>query len=255
MSASCSQDRSVSGLVQARPGSEGSSGSVCRSGHVMKQLGRPLVRGIGSAPTDGHGALAPVPRVLDSSGPRSPKPARIYANPRVRPRLGAPRRPNGYAVSGASTRPVRLPENRGVPSSILGLAIPAIGTFRPPPTRVSRAQKRPPGVHELRAPARSGPPRRPAEAPSAPGSRVRRWPASSAASGPSARPARGSTARPGSAARRTHAAGRREGSPGWGYVVELHARERRAKCAPLACAGRLGSASGTGWGTGLRSRR
>jgi hypothetical protein len=89
----------------------------------MKQLGRPLVRGIGSAPTDGHGALAPVPRVLDSSGPRSPKPARIYANPRVRPRLGAPRRPHGYAVSGASTPRLRLPENRGVPSSILGLAI------------------------------------------------------------------------------------------------------------------------------------
>jgi hypothetical protein len=62
------------------------------------------------------------PEGLDSSGPWSPKPARIYANPRARPRPGAPRRPHGYAVSGASTRPVRLPENRGVPSSIPGLA-------------------------------------------------------------------------------------------------------------------------------------
>ena len=64
------------------------------------------------------------PRVLDSSGPWSPKPARIYANPRVRPTLRAPRRPHCHAVSGASSRLLRLPENRGVPGSIPGLATP-----------------------------------------------------------------------------------------------------------------------------------
>ena len=63
------------------------------------------------------------PRVLDSSGPWSPKPARIYANPRVQPRRGDPRHPHCHAVSGASSRLLRLPENRGVPGSIPGLAI------------------------------------------------------------------------------------------------------------------------------------
>jgi hypothetical protein len=70
---------------------------------------------------------------LDSSGPWSPKPARIYANPRVRRRRHAARTPHRYGVSGASARPSRLPENRGVPGSIPGLAtfrfLPAIARF------------------------------------------------------------------------------------------------------------------------------
>jgi hypothetical protein len=124
-------------------------------------------------PTDGHAALAPGPRVLDSSGPWSPKPARIAAYPRVRPRLGAPRKPHRYAVSGASTPQLRLPENRGVASSILALAIPANRDVPRSLTTVKSGQKRPPGVHELPAPARSASPRRPAEGPSARESRER----------------------------------------------------------------------------------
>jgi hypothetical protein len=62
------------------------------------------------------------PRVLDSSGPRSPKPARTQPNPRVERRRCDPKQPHCHAVSGASTPRLRLPENRGVPSSILGLA-------------------------------------------------------------------------------------------------------------------------------------
>src|SRR5215218_4730394 len=63
-------------------------------------------------------------RVLDSSGPWSPKPARIDAN-RLRATATPSQKPHGYAVSGASTRPARLPENRGVASSIMALALPA----------------------------------------------------------------------------------------------------------------------------------
>jgi hypothetical protein len=42
--------------------------------------------------------------VLDSSGPWSPKPARIYANPRVERWRCDPRHPHCHAVSGASSR-------------------------------------------------------------------------------------------------------------------------------------------------------
>jgi hypothetical protein len=96
----------------------------------MRDAHRRAARGEGrwrGSPTFGAGTATstgpPRGSGLDSSGPWSPKPTRIYANQRVRPRLRAPRKPHGYAVSGASTRPSRLPENRGVPSSILGLAI------------------------------------------------------------------------------------------------------------------------------------
>jgi hypothetical protein len=50
----------------------------------------------------------PVPRVLDSSGPWSPKPARINAKQRVRHRKRAPRKTHAYAVCGASTPRSRL---------------------------------------------------------------------------------------------------------------------------------------------------
>ena len=54
-------------------------------------------------------------RVLDSSGPLSPKPTRIYRHLQVSASRRPLRRPHWYAVSGSSTPRSRLPENRGVP--------------------------------------------------------------------------------------------------------------------------------------------
>ncbi len=65
--------------------------------------------------------------VLDSTGPWSPKPARIYADPPVRRQWRHRQKPHLHGVSGGSSRLFRLAENRRVGSSILPLAIDAAG--------------------------------------------------------------------------------------------------------------------------------
>src|SRR5205807_6191538 len=60
---------------------------------------------------------------LNSTGPWSPKPARIWANPRVRREFRRRQEPHIHAVSGGSLDLFGLAENRGVAGSILALAI------------------------------------------------------------------------------------------------------------------------------------